>query len=130
MKTKLIILTLSLLASVFVEAKDGKDPTIIKGTITDQVSGKVIQGAVITIEKNGQLIQSVQSNESGGFTIRYEGNVSQLDVLKVKIYKPGYLSKRVKTLSKIENEVKVELEKKPKFQPFLFPNQAHANFDI
>lgn len=126
----LIILTLSFLAPFTVFGDDGKEPVLIKGNIIDQVSGKVITGAVITIEQNGQIIQSIQSDEEGNFSLKYEEGTLRIDQLKVSIYKSGYRLKKVKTIRETDNDMKIELEKKPKFIPILLPTGPDLNFSI
>ena len=130
MYRNLIILTLSLLCSFFSVANDGKVPVVIKGNVTDSNSGAVIQGATVTIEHNGQVIQSIQTDDQGNFSLRYEGNTSRPDQLKVSVYKNGYTLKKCKSLNQEKNEIRIKLKKKPPFQPFLLPSSQRLNYNI
>lgn len=130
MTNKLLILTLCILCSFGLSANDGKAPIVLKGSVTAKESGEKIQGAVITIEKDGQVLKTITTDESGNFCLKYElPNVSE-DQLKVKIYKKGFNSEDIRPLKEGECSLKVELKKKPKFRPFILPTGPQRVYDI
>lgn len=49
-----------------------------------------VSGAVISIEKNGQVIQSAESDANGNFEISVEPYISRMDQVKITVHKKGY----------------------------------------
>ena len=130
MTDKLIILTLSFLCAFAMQANDGKAPIVIKGSVISKDSGEKIKGAIITIEKDGQVVKSITTDESGKFCLKYESPTANQEKLKVKIYKKGFSSENIRPLREGECELKVELKKKPKFRPFILPAGPQRVYDI
>lgn len=86
-------------------------------------SGEKIEGAVITLEKDGEVIQTITTDESGNFELNYDEKKEDQGELKIKITKPGFSAKNIKSLKNIDCELKLELKKKPKRQkPIILPS--------
>lgn len=85
-----IVILMVLLLPLTLSAHGEKNPWSLSGIVVEKQAGHIIEGAVISIEKNGQVLQSVATDRQGRFCLRFEGNVSRMDHLKIKIYKKGY----------------------------------------
>mgnify|MGYP001944373955 CR=1 FL=1 len=114
----------------FAAQAHGTRPVFMKGTVTDENSGEAIPGAVISIERNGQVIHSVETDLKGDFSLNYEINYLPSDEFKVSIYKKGYRIQKMKTLHCEKESITIEMEKKPKFAPLILPSTTRLQYDI
>ena len=124
------ILIACFLLSLSALANGGKTPISIQGTVTDQNSGNVLPGVVISIERNGQVIHSIETDGQGSFNLSYEAPYVRSDELKVSIFKKGYKVLKMKTLQCEKDELLIQLEKKPKFVPLILPGAGKPVYDI
>ena len=124
------ILAACFLLSLSALAHGGKVPISIHGTVTDQNSGNVIPGAVISIERNGEVIHSIETDLEGSFNLSYDAPYLRSDELKVSIFKKGYKVQKMKTLRCEKEEIIIQLEKKPKFVPLILPAAGKPVYDI
>ncbi len=85
----LTILSILLSLTAFADPHGDKSPLSFSGVITDE-SSKPVSGAIINIEKNGQVIQSTKSDINGNFSIKMEGYISRVDELRITVNKKGY----------------------------------------
>ncbi|HBF21922.1 MAG: hypothetical protein CMI36_06635 [Owenweeksia sp.] len=123
------ILTSLLFLSFYAQAL-GIKPISLQGVVTDVQSGEVIPGAVISIERNGEVIHSVETDGQGGFTLNYDAPYLRTDEVRVSIFKKGYKVQKMKTLHQEKEELIIELEKRPKFVPLILPSTSKHPYDI
>lgn len=126
----LAILCCFYLTSFAVMAHGDKTPVYLQGTIVDGASGGAISGAVISIEYNGEIIHSVETDAEGGFALKYEGSFPRKDKVRVSIFKKGYKVQKVKPLECAKDELHISLAKKPKLIPLILPASGKAAYDI
>ncbi len=100
--------------------KDNKPPTL-KGVIVEAVEGAEIEGAVISLEKNGQVLQSVESDENGSFQLQFNDQVIRRDQVTINVYKKGYKTYRSKPISHTSDTVSIHLERIPEIIPVIVP---------
>lgn len=112
MNRSLIILILFFSLPVLSRAHGDKLPISLSGIISDP-SGKAVSGATISIEKNGQIIHSTETNAGGEFSIQMEGPLGRMDELKLKIEKKGYRSQQLVPMLCPKKNLEVELQKLP-----------------
>lgn len=110
MNRTLAILSLIFLMPILTWAH-GDKLTISFSGIVSESSGKAVQGATISIEHNGQIIQSAESDAEGNFSIKMEGPFTRLDQLKVKVQKKGYRSQNLIPLDCDNKSIEVELHR-------------------
>lgn len=72
-------------------AHGDKTPIQISGVILENGSAQGVSGAVVNIEKNGQVIHTTKTDDSGNFDFQIEG-MPRMDQVKVSVYKKGYKS--------------------------------------
>lgn len=94
-------------------------------------SGEKIKGAVITLEKDGEVIQSITTDESGNFELNYEEAVTEPGQFKIKISKPGFSGQNVEPNNHSSCEIKFELKKKSQRQrPVILPAGPNNSIEI
>ena len=111
MNRKLTIASFVFLLPLFMMAHGDKFQFSFTGIVSEP-SGKAVQGAVISIEHNGQVIHSTQTDDEGNFDIKMEGPFNRPDQLKVKVYKKGYRTEYIVPLN-CRSAIDVELERAP-----------------
>ena len=111
MNRKFAILSLIFLLPILTWAHGDKLPFSFSGII-EEAGGKAVSGAVISIEHNGQVIQSTKSDAEGNFKIEMEGPFSRPDQIKVRIQKKGYRSEYVVPIN-CNSTMEIELERVP-----------------
>lgn len=121
MSIKPIILTVLFCVPFLAMADESGIPPIeLKGVVSEDGSGKSLKGAVISIEKNGQVIHSTQSDENGEFSLSFEGPISRFDKVTISVSKQGYRTQDIKTIHH-DNDISIKLDKIPKPIPLLMP---------
>lgn len=94
-------------------------------------SGEKIKGAIITLEKNGKVLQSITTDESGNFELNYEERAEDVGQFKIKISKPGFSGKNVESTKNLGCEMKFELKKKSQRQkPVILPAGPNTAIEI
>ncbi len=110
MNKLITILTLLLVMPVFGWAHGDKNPFSLSGVITDE-SARPVSGAVISIEKNGEVIHSTETDALGNFELKMEGPIPRLDQLKITVQKKGYKSQRVRPIQCNEKFINIQLQR-------------------
>ena len=88
----LIILFGLLIIPLFSHAHGDRIELNMSGVVNDARTNEPVSGALISIEKNGEMIYSVRTARDGSFLIRFEDPVGRHDQWKVKVGKKGYES--------------------------------------
>lgn len=133
MTSKILILSLSFFCCFAAHAGHGDSPIVFKGSVIEEDSGDEIIGATITLEEDGKVVQTIQSDKDGNFVIEYETPKSTTEKtkdVKIKISKPGFKAQDVNPVAENPSSIKVELKKKPEFKPFTFPSSPHQVYDL
>ncbi len=131
MTNKLHILGLCILLCFSFQSLAEEPPTLFKGSVVEMESGEKIKGAVITLEKDGEVIKTITTDESGNFELEYEEESETKGELKLKITKPGFSAKNIESLKNIDCNLKLELKKKVKRQkPVILPAGPNNSIEI
>lgn len=99
-------------------------PISFSGSISE-ITGKSIEGAIISIERNGQVIQSTQSHEDGSFSITIEGPLVRMDQVKVTIKKKGFKTEIALPLNGKNQNMNIILERLTEPIPLLNPGSGN-----
>lgn len=120
-----------MLLSFSFQANAEKGVKQLKGSVVEMDSGEKIKGAIITVEKDGEVIQSIVTDESGNFELNYDETHEKEGELKIKISKPGFTGKNIEPSDKSCCEMKFELKKKPKRKkPMILPAGPSTGIEI
>lgn len=110
MNKLITILTLLLVLPVFGWAHGEKNPFSLSGVIMDE-SARPVSGAVISIEKNGEVIQSAETDDQGNFELKMDGSMPRMDQLKITVQKKGYKSHRIRPIQYSEKYLNIQLQR-------------------
>ncbi len=110
-KTKTIFLLLFLVPFVGWSHGD-KTPLIIKGAVLDAQMRDGIVDVIVTVEKNGQVIESTKTKADGTFELKFTNTDGRLDKLQVTIQKKGFKSQRMAPLPGNNQNVQILLNKR------------------
>lgn len=91
-------------------AHGDKNPFSLSGVITDE-SARPVSGAVVNIEKNGEVIQSTETDAEGNFELKMDGNTPRLDQLKITVQKKGYKTHRVRPVQCSDKYLNIQLQR-------------------
>ncbi len=129
MSKTVAILSLLFLAPLLSLAHGDKIPIQISGVVSERLAGGAVEGAVISIERNGQVIQSIQTNDKGQFSIKVEGPLGRMDQIRISVYKSGYKTADYVPVNCNNSQIKIELERKEAI-PILRPFGGAASMSI
>lgn len=124
------ILFLSMSASLWASPHGEKTPLSLSGVIYEDESGKAAEGAVITLEKNGEVIQHTETDDQGNFILRMEGPVDRMDQLLVRIHKKGYKSTSLRPVEWTGQNLQIRLKRMPVVIPILKPMGGNPGISI
>lgn len=111
MNRKFAIAYVIFLMPIFMLAHGDKLPFSFSGIVSEE-GGQGLEGVTISIEHNGQVLQSTKSDAEGNFKIDMEGPFSRPDQIRVKIQKKGYRSEVVVPIN-CNSVIDTELERIP-----------------
>ncbi len=104
------ILALLLLVPFIGWAHGDKSSFSLSGVITDE-SARPVSGAVINIEKNGEVIQSTETDAEGNFELKMDGIMPRMDQLKFTVQKKGYKTYRISPVQYNEKFINIQLHR-------------------
>ncbi len=84
----------------------------MSGVVYDSRTNQPIGGALISLEKNGQMIYSTRTAEDGSFSIKFEGPIGRQDQLQVKVSKRGYVINSFPPLDIHKGDININLLRK------------------
>ncbi len=84
----------------------------MSGVIHDSRTNQPVGGALISIEKNGQMIYSTRSSEDGSFSLKFEGPIGRHDQLQVKVAKKGFEIKSFPPVNLHKEDMIINLKRK------------------
>lgn len=120
------ILILLFFAPLLALAHGEKIPIEISGVVSEK-GGAAVEGATISIERNGEVIQSTQTDAGGRFSLKVEGPIGRSDQIRLRVYKKGF--KTGELLPVCCNDARIVLERK-KPVPILRPFGSKASLSI
>ncbi len=120
MNSRSAILCLLFLIPFLALAHGDKTPFSLTGIIFDE-SGESISGAEISIEQNGEVIHSTQSNKEGLFKLTLDPTVIKADQIKIKVKKSGFRSEELVPASCNQAPLQLHLKKAPTTIPVIRP---------
>lgn len=91
-------------------AHGDKSPLSLSGIITDE-DAKPVSGAVISIEKNGEVIQFTETDIKGNFELKLDGPIPRMDQLKITVHKKGYKSQHIRPVQCNEKYHNIQLQR-------------------
>ena len=128
MNKLLTILTFLIFIPLAGFAHNGKIPISFTGIVSGE-SGSAIEGAVISIEQNGQIIQSTQTDEKGQFTIKLEG-IGRIDQVKLTVQKKGYKKEIALPFNADTQQLNIQLQRLREPIPLLKNADPNSGFLI
>ena len=93
-------------------AHGDKFPLSFSGIVSEPAGGHPVEGAVISVEKNGQVIQSTRTDAKGKFSLKIEAPLNRRDQLKLKVQKHGFKSQMHLPVNCQNENLKIGLERK------------------
>ena len=106
------LILLFLFAPAFLLAHGDRIELNMSGQIHDSYTNKPVGGALISVEKNGQMIYSTRSGDDGKFSIKFEGPIGRHDKLQIRVSKKGFQNNVFPPIDLIKENVVIELKKK------------------
>lgn len=87
-----------------------RNKLVLSGIISNS-NGSSVEGAEISIERNGEVIQSTRSNADGSFEIKLDQAYYRLDHLEVRVRKNGFKPESLPAILCPEHRYDVHLDK-------------------
>lgn len=110
--TRPIAILIFLLAMPFFTLAHGdKNPFSLSGVIVEDGTARGVSGAIISIEKNGEVIQSTETDANGNFILKMDGYMPRMDQVKVTVQKRGYKSQRIRPVGCLNQNLQIRMQK-------------------
>lgn len=99
-------------------AHGDKTPVVLSGVIST-TDGSSVGGAEISIERNGEVIQSTQSKSDGSFELKLDQAYYPTGQLEVRVRKSGYKSESLPAIFCDKHSYEVKLNKAKTSKPLI-----------
>ena len=108
---KAILFTLILIPAIALAHGDRIELNM-SGVIQNGRTNQPVNGALISLEKNGQTIFTTRSASDGSFQIKFEGPIGRHDQLQVKVSKKGYQIQSFRPVDLHKSDIIIDLRPK------------------
>lgn len=95
----------------------------VSGTVSDKISGKVLENAKIYLVRNGEILIETSSNKDGSFVLKIAEDDLEKGNIKVQVRKAGYRTEVINTAPGLNSQLTIQMVRS-KTVPIMVPKKS------